>query len=206
MGDLGERVPGLEPDVLPCRFAFDAPVVGHGVDQEEASAAGVFRAGLARYDQELAVVAVVDLDPHDALVQADHEEYLGVLVDNGVGDQLAGEELGDLDQVLTAPPAQGVVDERPASAGTRRSPGRVVLSSDTSRSPCLGPSRRGWCSHQSCGAGSGTATVEHRRDALVGHPEHLGDLADGEALMDQGLAEGSAEPPADVVETTGAPG
>lgn len=119
-GALGEVQ--VEPDVLAGGGVVDAPAVGECRAEEQAAAVLAVRAaeGAAGLDGDLALgVPVGDLDA-DAVVGAEAEDLGGGAgVDDGVGDELAGEDDGVVDEFGVSPALEGVPDE---GAGGRDGP------------------------------------------------------------------------------------
>ena len=105
----------LEPDLLVGGRVLDAPAAGEGRAELEAAAA--LAVGAAHVDGralegDLALrVAVGHLDAYAVVAAQTQDVGGGARVDDGVGDQFAGEDDGVVDDVGEAPALEGVADE-----------------------------------------------------------------------------------------------
>ena len=115
---------------------LDAPAGGEGGAEHQPAAVlavGVgVRALAGVLERELAFgIPVGDLDPYAVPGAQAQDLGLGAGVDHGVGDELAGEDHGVVDDVREAPALQGVADER--SGRGDRAPEGVEAGSRPSR-------------------------------------------------------------------------
>lgn len=180
-GAGADRAPGeveVEPDMLASGGVVDSPAVGEGgAEQESAAVLAVGAAeGAAALDGDLALgVAVGDLDA-DAVLGTEAEDLGGGAgVDDGVGDELAGEDDGVVDEFGVSPALEGVPDEGAGGrdgppdgleAGSRprgdHSTPRTRLDARLCHARSVPPTARWSCAHHTAPAG---------RTGAVGQPE-----------------------------------
>ncbi len=167
--DRALREVEVEPDVLAGGGVVDAPAVGEGGAEQQAAAVLAVgrREGAAALDRDLALgVAVGDLDA-DAVVGAQAEHVGGGAgVDDGIGDELAGEDDGVVHQFGVSPALEGVPDEGPCGrdgppdgleAGSRprgdHSTPRTRLDARLCHARSVLPAARWSCAHHTVPAG-----------------------------------------------------
>ncbi len=116
----------LKPDMFARGGVFDAPAGGQGRAEQEAPAVLAVRGAEvepAALERDLTLRIVVgDLDAYAVL--GTEAEHIGrrARVDHGVGDQLAGEDDGVVDDIVVPPPLEGVPDK--GAGGRDRAPDR----------------------------------------------------------------------------------